>query len=92
MLHAVDPAAARARAGRGAARSRRPRRARTTAIGREFVLHALAGRFSEPVLAVLRARSRRSRRGRRARLAALGATSGADTLAGMRLAWDALAA
>jgi hypothetical protein len=31
--------------------------ARTTAIGREFVLHALAGRFSEPVLAVLRARS-----------------------------------
>ena len=66
--------------------------ARTTAIGREFVLHALAGRFSEPVLAVLRARSRRESTRAGGRLSALGATSGADTLAGMRLAWDALAA
>jgi hypothetical protein len=66
--------------------------ARTTAIGREFVLHALAGRFSEPVLAVLRAPSRRESTRAAGRLSALGATSGADTLAGMRLAWDALAA
>jgi hypothetical protein len=66
--------------------------ARTTAIGREFVLHALAGRFSEPVLAMLRARSRRESTRAAGRLSALGATSGADTLAGMRLAWDALAA
>jgi len=66
--------------------------ARTTAIGREFVLHALAGRFSEPVLAVLRARSSLESARAAERLRGLGATSGADTLAGMRLAWDALAA
>lgn len=65
---------------------------RTTAIGREFVLHAVAGRFSEPVLAVLRARSSLESADAIERLSRLGATSGADTLAGMRLAWDALAA
>ena len=65
--------------------------ARTTTIAREFVLHALAGRFSEPVLAVLRARSRDEADRAAARLATSGATSGADTLHGMRLAWDALA-
>jgi hypothetical protein len=66
--------------------------ARTTTIAREFVLHALAGRFSEPVLAVLRARSRDEAGRAAAQLAAAGGTSGADTLHGMRLAWDALAA
>lgn len=91
MLHAVDPeplmrepAVAGAIAEAAAAR--------TTAIGGEFVLHALAGHFSEPLLAVLRARSRAESARAAARLAALGATSGADTLGGMRLAWDALAA
>jgi hypothetical protein len=70
----------------------RAARERTTALGREFVLHALAGRFSEPVLVVLRAA--RPAEGRRAvaRLMALGATSGADTLCGMRLACRSLAA
>jgi uncharacterized protein DUF2877 len=67
-------------------------RARTTTIGREFVLHALAGRFSEPVLAVLRATSPEEQRRAVARLAGLGATSGADTLCGMRLACRSLAA
>lgn len=67
-------------------------RERTTTIGREFVLHALAGRYSEPVLAVLRAASRGEATRAVSRLLALGATSGADTLSGMRLACRALAA
>ncbi len=91
VLHAVDPGPlTREPAVAGAIAE--AAEARTTAIGREFVLHALAGRFSEPVLAVLRARSRTESAWAAARLAALGATSGADTLGGMRLAWDALAA
>jgi hypothetical protein len=65
---------------------------RTTTIGREFVLHALAGRFSEPVLAVLRAIASGEQRRAVARLARLGATSGADTLCGMRLACRSLPA
>jgi hypothetical protein len=64
----------------------RAARDRTTAVGREFVVHALAGRFSEPVLALLRARSAHAAAAAAARLAVLGATSGADTLTGMRLA------
>jgi hypothetical protein len=85
VLHAVghpalvrtpDPASAIARAAAE----------RTTAIGREFVIHALAGRFSEPVLALLRARSPREAAAAATLLAGLGATSGADTLAGLRLA------
>jgi hypothetical protein len=67
-------------------------RERTTTIGREFVLHALAGRFSEPVLAVLRAISPDEQQRAVAGLAGLGATSGADTLCGMRLACRSLAA
>ncbi len=63
---------------------------RTTAVGREFILHALDGFFSEPVLAVLRAASPDEARRAVAGLLGLGATSGADTLAGMRLAWQAL--
>ena len=64
---------------------------RTTAVGREFVVHALAGRFSEPVLALLRARSPLEAADAATCLAGLGATSGADTLAGLRLAGLALA-
>lgn len=92
VLHHVDPGWRR-RGGpsvfgslAGAARER------TTAVGREFVRHALTGRFSEPVLAVLRAARPAERRRAIARLLALGATSGADTLSGMTLACRALAA
>ena len=59
---------------------------RTTAVGREFVVHALAGRFSEPMLALLRARGPIEAAEAVRRLAGLGATSGMDTLAGLRLA------
>ncbi len=62
---------------------------RTTALGREFVIEALAGRFSEPVLTLLRARSGGAAAAAARRLAVLGATSGADTLTGMRLAYGA---
>lgn len=65
---------------------------RTTALGREFVLHALAGLFSEAVIAVVAAPSREDADRAVAELQQLGATSGADTLRGMRLAWHALAA
>ena len=91
VLHALD-AGALTRGPDPAAAIAAAAAARTTAIGREFVLHALAGRFSEPVLAVLRARSSLESARAAERLRGLGATSGADTLAGMRLAWDALAA
>jgi hypothetical protein len=91
VLHAID-AGALAREPGPVAAIATTAAARTTAIGREFVLHALAGRFSEPVLAVLRARSSLESARAAERLRGLGATSGADTLAGMRLAWDALAA
>jgi len=90
VLHAVD-ASVLSQPGVAAAIAA-DARARTTTIAREFVLHALAGRFSEPVLAVLRARSRDEAGRAAAELAAAGGTSGADTLHGMRLAWDALAA
>jgi hypothetical protein len=66
-------------------------RERTTTIGGEFVRYALEGSFSEPVLAVLRARSRDQLARAAAGLLALGATSGADTIHGMRLASVALA-
>jgi hypothetical protein len=91
VLHALDPAPL-TRVPAVADAIAEAAETRTTAIGREFVLHALAGHFSEPLLAVLRARSRAESARAAERLAALGATSGADTLAGMRLAWDALAA
>ncbi len=64
---------------------------RTTALGREFVIEALAGRFSEPVLGLLRARSADAAAAAARALAGLGATSGADTLTGMRLACGAFA-
>lgn len=64
---------------------------RTTAIAREFLLHALEGRFAEPVLQVLAAGSEEAAGRAASRLVAMGATSGADTLAGIRLACKALA-
>lgn len=64
----------------------------TTDVGREFILHALDGAFSEVVTAVLTARSGAAARSAARRLLDTGATSGADTLAGIRLACRALAA
>jgi len=65
-------------------------RTRTTDIARDFVLEALAGRFAEPVLAVVTAESVAVARRAADRLARLGATSGADTLHGILLAVRAL--
>jgi len=64
-------------------------RERTTEVGRAFLLHALGGRFAEPVLDVVSGDPPRAARGA-ALLRALGASSGADTLAGVRLAALAL--
>jgi hypothetical protein len=65
-------------------------RTRTTDISRDFLLEALAGRFAESVLVVVTAESALSVRRAAERLARVGATSGADTLAGIRLACRAL--
>jgi uncharacterized protein DUF2877 len=65
-------------------------RTRTTDIARDFVLEALAGRFAEPVLAVVTAECVAGARLAAERLARFGATSGADTLHGIRLAGRAL--
>jgi uncharacterized protein DUF2877 len=64
----------------------------TTTVAREFVVHALDGTFAEPVLAVLTAPDRDTARAASAALLRMGATSGADTLAGIRLAFSALEA
>lgn len=63
---------------------------RTTAVGGEFVRHALEGSFSEPVIDLITAPDREEVRRHAVRLLALGATSGADTILGMRLALGAL--
>lgn len=63
----------------------------TTQVAREFILHALDGEFSEAVAAVVTAASPDEARGAAVRLLAIGATSGADTLDGMRVALDGLA-
>jgi hypothetical protein len=63
----------------------------TTDIARDFLLEALDGRFAEPVLALLTASSD-DMAGSGARLLAMGATSGADTLCGIRLGCRALQA
>lgn len=59
---------------------------RTTTLGAAFLGHALAGEFSEPARDLAAAESLSSARAAAARLSAMGATSGADTLAGMRAA------
>lgn len=60
--------------------------ARTTTVGAAFLAHALAGEFSEAVRDLMTAESLPRARASAARLAAMGATSGADTLAGVRAA------
>jgi hypothetical protein len=63
---------------------------RTTDVARDFLLEALAGRFAEPVLAVLTASSAGLAEHAARKLLAMGATSGADTLCGIRLGCRAL--
>jgi hypothetical protein len=65
-------------------------RSRTTDLARDFLLEALDGRFAEPVLALLTALSDESAGDAARRLLAMGATSGADTLCGIRLGCRAL--
>jgi len=64
----------------------------TTAVGREFLLHALAGSFSEAVIALASAGTEGAAREALADLLTMGATSGADTAVGMRLGLEAIAA
>ena len=66
-------------------------RYRTTEVARDFLLEALAGRFAEPVLDILAAPSAARATDAARRLLAMGATSGADTLDGLRLTGCALA-
>ena len=62
----------------------------TTLVAREFLLEALEGRFSEIVIALLTAADVPRARAALDDLLEVGATSGADTAAGMRLALEAL--
>jgi len=62
----------------------------TTLVAREFLLEAFAGRFSEIVIALLTATDVLRARAALDDLLALGATSGADTAAGIRLALEAI--
>ena len=62
----------------------------TTLVAREFLLEALEGRFSEIVIALMTAADLPCARAALDDLLDVGATSGADTAAGMRLALEAL--
>jgi hypothetical protein len=62
----------------------------TTLVAREFLLEAIEGRFSEIVIAVLTAADVPRARVALDDLLQTGATSGADTATGMRLALEAL--
>jgi hypothetical protein len=62
----------------------------TTAVAREFIVHALAGHFAESVVDLMEVDSVEAVRRRAARLIGVGATSGSDTLLGIRLALAAL--
>ena len=64
----------------------------TTTVGAAFLRHAMAGQFSEPLRDLTMAKSPSAARAAAAALARMGATSGADTLAGMRAALAALEA
>jgi hypothetical protein len=64
--------------------------AATTAIARDFVEHALAGHFAESLLDLMTAASAEPACRAAALLLRTGATSGADTLYGIRLALAAL--
>jgi hypothetical protein len=65
-------------------------RSRTTDVARDFLLEALDGRFAEPVLALMTASSAGLAEHAARELLAMGATSGADTLCGIRLGGRAL--
>ena len=67
-------------------------RHRTTDVARDFLLEALDGRFAEVVTDLLAARSQGLAASAARRLLDMGATSGADTLCGIRLGCRALAA
>jgi Protein of unknown function (DUF2877) len=67
-------------------------RSRTTDLARDFLLEALDGRFAEPVLALLTALSDDLAGDAARRLLEMGATSGADTLCGIRLGCRAVEA
>jgi hypothetical protein len=62
----------------------------TTTIAGEFVAHALDGRFAETVIELLTASTADASERAVTRLLRTGATSGADTLVGVRLALDCL--
>jgi hypothetical protein len=62
----------------------------TSTVGREFLWHALDGSFSELIVNLMNARSVGEAIVRADELGRLGASSGADTLRGMRLALEAL--
>jgi len=64
--------------------------AATTDIAREFVAHALAGHFADSLIDLMTAESVDGVRRAATRLLDSGATSGADTLCGIRLALAAL--
>jgi uncharacterized protein DUF2877 len=64
--------------------------AATTTIAGEFLVHALDGRFAETVIELLTGKTTDAVERAAARLLHTGATSGADTLVGIRLALDAL--
>jgi Protein of unknown function (DUF2877) len=64
--------------------------AATTTIAGEFLTHGLAGRFAEPVIELLTGCTADTIERAAARLLRMGATSGADTLVGVRLALSAL--
>jgi hypothetical protein len=59
-------------------------------VARDFIVHALDGAFAEPVVSVLTATGPDAARRSVAALLDTGATSGADTLSGIRLALLAL--
>ncbi len=64
----------------------------TPTISAAFLCYAVAGHFSEPLRDLAMADSAAAARAAAVTLARMGATSGADTLAGMRETLDALAA
>jgi hypothetical protein len=64
----------------------------STTVGAAFLRHAVAGQFSEPLRDLAMAKTPSAARAAAATLARMGATSGADTLAGMRAALAALGA
>src|SRR5262245_61694496 len=62
----------------------------TNAIAREFITHALAGQFSESLIDLMSAQSAKDIGRAVTHLLSMGATSGADTLHGIRLALCAI--